>query len=83
VQSWRRRVCVVVPVAKPWYAESNQQTCFFALQTAMILPHCSVVGSTPVGLWAAACSMITLPSGAASMSSSMPARSRSRPAAFQ
>lgn len=44
----------MLPVAKPWYALSNQAKCCFAFMTAAISFQSSWVGSTPVGLWAQA-----------------------------
>lgn len=49
------------PVAKPWYAESKNGIKLFFFMTAAICFHSYSVGSTPVGLWAQACSKTTEP----------------------
>merc|ERR1712070_593267 len=58
------------PLANPWYAQSNQARCPLALIASLRPFHCSLVGSTPVGLWAQVWSKETLPLGAALISAS-------------
>lgn len=46
-----------------WYAMSKKGSSSLSLMTLLISSHCSALGSTPVGLWAQAWSMIKLPLG--------------------
>lgn len=66
------------PEANPWYAMSKKAKWPFSSISLEISDHCSGVGSTPVGLWAHACSRKTELLGALYMSSHMPSKSRPR-----
>ena len=57
-----------------WYALSKNGSNDFDLISCLIFSHWSTVGSTPVGLWAQACSSTIDPKGAELRSSTSPVK---------